>query len=124
MKLTTTLTLASTLLVAACATSQRQGDRPAASSAAVPVTHEYVCESGATIIASYPDTDSATVDYQDTTYRMQIAVSASGARYVGGGLEWWTKGSGPGSQGTLYRHSADGTSGKALESCAASESGS
>lgn len=29
---------------------------------------------------------------------MRIAVSASGARYVGGGWEWWTKGA---TEGTL-----------------------
>ena len=57
--------------------------------------HNYQCESGETILATYRSTDSA---------RVQIAVSGSGARYVGGGLEWWTKGSGAESEGTLFRH--------------------
>ncbi|MGV8923351.1 MAG: MliC family protein, partial [Thermomonas sp.] len=45
--------------------------------------------------------------------------SGSGARYVGSDLEWWTKGSGSGSEGTLLRHQADGTSGEIVESCKA-----
>jgi len=48
---------------------------------------------------------------------MQIAMSASGARYVGGELEWWTKGSGSGSEATLFSHLPDGTSGESVEVC-------
>ncbi|WP_132998612.1 MliC family protein [Luteimonas arsenica] len=68
-------------------------------------------------VTSYPSTDSATVQYKGSSYSMQIAVSASGARYVGNDLEWWTKGSGAGSDGTLFRHNADGTSGDLIEQC-------
>lgn len=53
---------------------------------------------------------------------MTIAISASGARYVGGGLEWWTKGSGPGSAGTLFRHVNDGT-GEIVEQCVQASGG-
>ena len=79
--------------------------------------HNYRCESGEAIAANYTSTDSATIQYKGSTYRMQIAVSGSGARYVGGGLEWWTKGSGAGSEGTLFRHNVDGTSGDSVEIC-------
>ena len=103
---------ASILLVSACASSVQ--DSATASSAAV---HQYTCESGATIAASYPSTDSATVNYHGSQHRMKIAVSGSGARYVGDRLEWWTKGSGSGSEGTLFRHMADGTSGPIVENC-------
>jgi membrane-bound inhibitor of C-type lysozyme len=48
-----------------------------------------------------------------------LFVSASGARYVGGGLEWWIKGSSPGSEGTLFRYVADGTAGESIEHCVA-----
>lgn len=119
MRLTIALTFACTLLVTACGTSQQQDTQTSASDTAAPMTYHYVCESGETITASYPDTDSAEVHYQGSTYDMKIAVSGSGARYVGGGLEWWTKGSGPGSHGTLFQHKADDTSGKRLESCTA-----
>lgn len=118
MRFTIAPILFSTLLVTACATSQQQeNDQTAASSPAVPEAHDYVCESGETIIASYPDPDSAKVHYKGSAHAMQIAVSGSGARYVGDGLEWWTKGSGSGSHGTLFQHKADDRSGKRLESC-------
>ena len=119
MKTTAALALCSILSLSACAGHRQvqEGDRP---STAAPAAHDYRCRSGETIVASYPSTDSATVQYKGTTYDMRIAVSGSGARYVGGGLEWWTKGSGPGSDGMLYRHAADGTSGDSLEACTAS----
>lgn len=77
----------------------------------------YYCESGARVVVSYPDTDSAVVGYNGQTHRMKIAVSASGSRYVGDELEWWTKGSGEKATGALFAHLADGTSGKMVESC-------
>ena len=82
--------------------------------------HNYRCESGQSIVAAYPSADTATIKYKGSSYDMKIAVSASGARYVGGGLEWWTKGSGAGSEGTLFRHLADGSSGSIIETCQAS----
>lgn len=50
----------------------------------------YACESGKTVQAQYIDTETAQVIYDGQTYAMRIAVSGSGARYVGSGLEWWT----------------------------------
>ncbi|MBM68911.1 MAG: hypothetical protein CME43_05490 [Haliea sp.] len=79
--------------------------------------HTYRCASGATITAIYPTTESAEVLYQGRTYLMRSAVSASGARYVGDDREWWTRGSGPGAEGTLFRHLPDKTSGEPLEVC-------
>lgn len=117
MKLAIAPMVASMLFVTACATSQPQGVQTAAPSSTTPVTYNYACDSGETVAAAYPSTDSARVDYQGTTYSMTIARSGSGARYVGDGLEWWTKGSGSGSHGTLFQHNADDTSGKRLESC-------
>lgn len=105
--------LASAALLGACSSLPFGADKAPAE------TTTYACESGATIAASYPDTDSATIVYQEQQHRMQIAVSGSGARYVGDGLEWWTKGSGPGADGTLFEHLRDGTSGDALEHCQA-----
>ncbi len=77
----------------------------------------YQCESGQTVQASYPTNDTATVEYDGQTLPMTIAVSGSGARYVGDELEWWTKGSGPGSEGTLFRHNGDDTTGDLVEQC-------
>ncbi len=113
--------LATFLIVAACARSPQHDAAPRARAAAAsPSTvHAYRCESGETILASYLDTDTATVRYKGSAHSMQIAISGSGARYVGGDLEWWTKGSGPGSEGTLFRHRADGSSGEIIERCTA-----
>ncbi len=81
-------------------------------------THVFRCESGRSIEVSYPDTDSAIVVYEGRTFRMKIAVSASGARYVGEGMEWWSKGAGPGAEGSLFRADSEaGGSGDALELC-------
>ena len=75
--------------------------------------HIYRCESGETITASYLTIDSANITYKGSVYNLKIAVSASGARYVGDSLEWWIKSS----DGTLLQHNADGTSGERIELC-------
>ncbi len=81
------------------------------------LSFKYRCESGQIIKASYPMDSKAIVDYDGHRLEMKIAVSASGARYVGEGLEWWTKGTGAGAPGTLFHHREDGTSGAAIERC-------
>lgn len=119
MKIHIPLTFVFILLVSACASSP-QDKVDAQTHVVTPSTssvHNYRCESGETIAATFLSTDSAAIQYKGSNYNMQIAVSASGSRYVGGELEWWTKGSGPGSEGTLFRHMADGTSGESIESC-------
>lgn len=77
----------------------------------------YQCLSGATVHATYPSDSTAVVEYDDQTLRMTVAISASGARYVGDGFVWWTKGSGPGSDGTLYHEDPDGAAGELVEQC-------
>ncbi len=67
--------------------------------------------------ASYHSSTTAIVRYEGRAREMIVAISGSGARYVGGGLEWWTKGVGQGSQGTLFRHEDDGTTGEIIEMC-------
>lgn len=51
----------------------------------------YACESGQTITARYPDQQTAEVTWQGRGYTLRTAASASGARYVGDGMEWWTR---------------------------------
>lgn len=122
MKILVPLTFASILLVSACAKNP-QGNADVTAAGTAPSTSSmqtYQCESGEKIAAAYPATDSATVQYKGSSYEMKIAVSASGSRYVGGEMEWWTKGSGTGSEGTLFRHMADeGKSGDVIEACKA-----
>lgn len=119
MKSLAPLTFIPILLVSGCASSPqgKAGVQAPVSASTASAEHTYRCESGETIVAAYPTSNSARVQYRDSSYSMQIAVSASGARYVGGGLEWWTKGAGPGSEGMLLRHRTEGASGDIIESC-------
>lgn len=73
----------------------------------------YSCDNGQTVKASYTGSDLAEVHYQGQAYDMHIAISADGARYVGHGYEWWTRGD----KGTLFRHRADGTTGEDITVC-------
>ena len=113
------LTLTSILMVSACV-STPQGDvnmqSTASPSLSLPVYH-YRCDSGEIITTSYSSFESVTLQYKGRIQNLKIAVSASGARYIGANLEWWTKGSGSGSEGSLYRYLSDGSSDERLESC-------
>ena len=65
--------------------------------------YSYQCESGAQVDVHYPDTETALLTYQNNSYELVNVISASGARYAGEGMEWWSKGTGPGASGTLAR---------------------
>jgi len=52
----------------------------------------YHCTDGRVVQAGYEGTDHAVLVMGGATHRLAIAVSASGARYVGDGWQWWTKG--------------------------------
>lgn len=82
-----------------------------------PTTYRYDCQSGERITASYPTPNSAHIEYAGNLHRMQVAVSASGTRYIDDTLEWWTKGLGTGSKALLMQHLPDGSSGEVIESC-------
>ncbi len=78
----------------------------------------YACESGKTIAVTYPDTETARVSYDRRDYVLTSAVSASGARYVGQGLEWWTASRNGQESGTLSRLGPnDATGGTIIERC-------
>lgn len=119
MKVGIALTAIAALGITACTTTAQDHAGLQTTPAFAASAQRYDCDSGETVAAIYPNTDSATIEYQGRVYKMNIAVSASGARYVGEGLEWWTKGNGSGSEGTLLQHQADGTSGAGLEYCTA-----
>lgn len=82
----------------------------------------YRCNSGRIVKASY-HSGTAAVEYEGRVREMIIAVSGSGARYAGSGLEWWTKGMGPGSEGMLFHHKNDGTTGDIIERCVQASTG-
>jgi membrane-bound inhibitor of C-type lysozyme len=63
----------------------------------------YACESGRSLSVRYMDSASAEVTYEGQTYTLNIARSASGARYAGEELEWWTAARGDQETATLSR---------------------
>jgi membrane-bound inhibitor of C-type lysozyme len=52
----------------------------------------YRCADGRLVEASYVDSGHAVLRIGGRPYRLAIARSASGARYVGDGWQWWTRG--------------------------------
>ncbi|MFN3535883.1 MAG: DUF4232 domain-containing protein [Brevundimonas sp.] len=63
----------------------------------------YACESGRSLSVRYVDSASAEITYDNQTYTLNIARSASGARYAGQDLEWWTAARGDQETATLSR---------------------
>lgn len=93
-------------------------DPPVAASTPTAPAIGYACESGKTVQAQYIDTETAEVIYDGQTYAMRIAVSGSGARYVGSGLEWWTASRNGQEEATLSRIGPNDQVGAAvLERC-------
>ena len=95
LHLTGAVGLAALLGLAACNKPAEQAQAPEAPAAAAPAAAAlttYACDDGRSLKASYPDTDTAVVELDGQTHPVNIAISASGARYVGDGLQWWTKG--------------------------------
>lgn len=87
---------------------------PALTAAAV----AYECESGKTVAVQYPDIRSAVVTYEAEVYQTRAVEAASGARYSGGGIQWWTTSRDGIETGTLGRVSAtDGGVSAILERC-------
>ena len=89
------------LALGACDAADRRAARTDAGAAAAvagqavnPPTEvvKYLCADGQRIEAAYPDTDTAILNYRGNAYTLKTAISASGARYTGMGLQWWTKG--------------------------------
>lgn len=75
------------------------GVDPLRPSAAAAPGMAFACEDGTRLLVSYPSPDRAVLTWEDgSTATLAQAVSADGARYVGGGWQWWGKGM---DQGTL-----------------------
>jgi membrane-bound inhibitor of C-type lysozyme len=86
------------LAAAACAPAPAQPTPPpAAPVQAAPVNPDpqvrtYLCANGEQVRAGYPTPDTAVVERAGRPYPLNAAPSASGVRYTGFGLQWWTKG--------------------------------
>jgi membrane-bound inhibitor of C-type lysozyme len=61
----------------------------------------YACAGGKPLEAGYPNPTSALVIWQGRAYTLTQAPAASGARYTGSGLQWWTRGLTNGAISTL-----------------------
>ncbi len=59
---------------------------------------QYHCRKGTKLSASY-SADNVQLWLNGKFFYLKTAISASGARYVGGGITWWTKGN----EGSLYK---------------------
>lgn len=86
------------LALAGCeqaATPSPSAARPPSSAGPVnadPGVRTYTCADGQTVEAGYPDSSTAVVTVGGHAYTLKSALSADGVRYVGMGLQWWTKG--------------------------------
>ena len=50
----------------------------------------YVCDDGTKIVARFPDSVLAMLTIGEDRYELRAAIAASGVRYVGGDVEFWT----------------------------------
>jgi membrane-bound inhibitor of C-type lysozyme len=78
------------LALAGCGRHAAPPPTPAAAQPVKPAT-VYHCADGRTVQARY-DGRRAELQVGGRRYALAAAMSASGARYVGEGLQWWTKG--------------------------------
>ena len=84
----------------------------------------YACESGQSVTVTYPDAASAQLAYRGQSYVLRLVEAASGARYAGSGLEWWTATSDGSESATLSRLGPNDEVGVAvLERCSRPASG-
>ncbi|MBT1064129.1 MliC family protein [Bowmanella sp. Y26] len=102
--------LAITPLLFAC--SQAEKTPPEAAVKDFLPSVSYLCDSGEMVEAAYTTEQQASIRYKQHIHAMQITASASGAKYQGSSLTWWTKGSGAGSEAMLLDQK-----GQSLEHC-------
>ncbi len=115
--------------VAACSPEAEAPSAPVAPTPQAPPTTtpavSYACESGASVSVSYPDASTAQLTYQGRAYSLRTVQVASGARYTGSGVEWWTATRDGAESATLSRLGPNEAVGSAvLERCSRPLSGS
>lgn len=55
-------------------------------------TTKFICDNGENFKIAYPDDDTAIMEYHDELLMLKNVISASGARYIGEGWQWWGRG--------------------------------
>lgn len=130
MRLTVACSVVSILALTVSACTQESEAPPAplaeAPAPATPPTPpvSYACESGQPVNVIYPDTATAQLAYKGQTYVLRTVQAASGARYVGSGIEWWTANRDGAESATLSRLGPNEDVGTAvLERCSRPSSG-
>lgn len=121
----------SALAVFAAAACSPEAEAPPAPVTPSPVTAatpappvSYACESGQSVTVAYPDTATAQLTYKGQSYTLRTVQSASGARYAGTGLEWWSATRDGSESATLSRLGPNEDVGVAvLERCSRPSSG-
>ena len=96
-RIRTACTAVSALALFAAAACSPEAEAPPVPVTPSPVTVgtpappvSYACESGQSVTVAYPDTATALLTYKGQSYTLRTVQSASGARYAGSGLEWWS----------------------------------
>lgn len=116
------------LFAAACTPETENPPAPVTPSPAPPGPTappvSYACESGQSVTVAYPDTATAQLTYRGQSYTLRTVQSASGARYAGSGLEWWSATRDGSESATLSRLGPNEDVGVAvLERCSRPSSG-
>jgi membrane-bound inhibitor of C-type lysozyme len=70
------------LLMAAPGAARAQAQAP---------TH-FTCDDGTILVVTYPDSKTAWLTIDNHRMKLWAARSADGARYIGHGWQWWSKG--------------------------------
>ncbi len=94
MRLRTAFAALSIVALSAACTQEAEAPPTPVQPSAAPTTSaappiSYACESGQSVTVAYPDSASAQITYRAQPYTLRLVEAASGARYVGSGLEWW-----------------------------------
>lgn len=105
-------------VLSACSPDAPQPAAPAPGAPAPLTPVSYVCEGGGNIAVEYPSSTTARLTYKGEAHVLQAMPAASGARYVGTELEWWTAVRNGEDTGVLRRVPANAESeGAVLERC-------
>ncbi|GGC80045.1 hypothetical protein GCM10010994_42530 [Chelatococcus reniformis] len=77
-------------LLAGGAPAGAQSSQPSGPPPAPPPAVVFLCDDGTTIVARFPDTATALLQVGDDRYELTTTTAASGVRYAGAGVVFWT----------------------------------
>lgn len=77
----------------------------------------YSCDAISRRVVRYPDTHTAIFPYQGENHKLTLTKSENGARYLGDGLVWWSKGNDENAKASLHEATLNGETGNLIASC-------